>query len=82
MKYRSMANFIRARRKIAGVSQQDISKALGFGSSQFISNMERGLCTLPPKYFKPVAKILKVSPTLFIKVYLNDERIRITREVV
>jgi transcriptional regulator with XRE-family HTH domain len=36
-------------REEAGVSQMAMAKAMGYASSQLISNWERGRCSIPPK---------------------------------
>jgi transcriptional regulator with XRE-family HTH domain len=52
---------IRQARKEKGLSQLDISKKLGLGSAQYISNIERGLCGLDAKHFKKVGKLLNLE---------------------
>lgn len=41
-----------------GLTQADLSKALGFSTPQFISNAERGLCQIPPRHYKKLAKLV------------------------
>jgi len=45
-------------RKAKGLTQADLSKALGFSTPQFISNAERGLCQIPTKHYKKLAKLV------------------------
>ena len=39
--------YFRDMRKKAGLSQLEVSKRLGYGSAQFVSNWERGLASPP-----------------------------------
>lgn len=81
MKYRCMAALIETRRLSKGLSQKDVADHLGFGSSQFISNMERGLCSLPAKHFKKISKVLGIPTDQLVKTYLADEKVRLFKEV-
>lgn len=44
MTRKEFGKYLRDHRKEAGLSQMTIAKKLGYGSPQFISNCERGLC--------------------------------------
>lgn len=48
---------------------------------QFISNIERGVSALPPKHFRPIAKILDVPLRSVIKEHLIGEEIRVKRQI-
>ena len=58
---------IKKAREAAGMSQREISDALGLSSVQFISNIERGLAQLPPPYIPAVARMIKVSESVLIE---------------
>ena len=51
--------FIKERRVGLGLSQEDVSKELEFKSPQFISNVERNICSFPPDKITKLSKILK-----------------------
>ena len=56
-------------------SQQDLSCKLGYKSAsggQFISNVERGLCGLPPKKMIETAEILGADIQLFKEAAIKD----------
>ena len=60
----------------SGFSQVELAKALGLTSAQYISNCERGLCPMAPKYFRRIAEIFK-RPGLyekFIRAAVTDAR--------
>lgn len=55
-------------RSKAGLSQLDVSRALGFKSGQVVSNWERGFCYPPIESLKTLAGLYNVSlRTLFNK---------------
>lgn len=56
--FENIARLVREKRKFKKLSQSDLSKELGFKNAQFISNIERGVCSIP------IAKISKLSEAL------------------
>lgn len=53
-------------RSRAGLSQLDVSKALGFKSGQVVSNWERGFCYPPLESLKTLSGLYRVNlRTLF-----------------
>lgn len=68
-KFNNIAELVKERRIAKNMSQAELAHSLGYLNGQFISNAERGLCSLPLK------KILKFSlltktPWLSIKAAL------------
>ena len=57
---------IKKAREAAGLSQREITDALGWSSPQFISNVERGLAHLPPHCIPAVARMIKISESVLI----------------
>lgn len=57
-------------------SQQDLSILLGYLNGQFISNIERHLCTLPTKKIPLLSKLLAIDldtvRTAFVKDYTEE----------
>ena len=68
--------FLREKRVKAGLTQKDMSEMCGYDSAQYISNIERGLCPIPPKVLKlmsdeyhiPVKKLAKLYNAIDLKV--------------
>jgi len=58
MQKNEVNNSLKEAREAKGLTQSDVSKALGFTTPQFISNAERGLCQIPPKHYKKLAKLV------------------------
>lgn len=56
----------------AEYSQSGLSALLGYKNGQFISNVERGLCSIPLKTLKKVSKILGIKPKQLREAILKD----------
>jgi transcriptional regulator with XRE-family HTH domain len=54
-------NWLRDCRRQARITQSELAKALGYDSSQLISNIERGVSLLPSRRLPEFAKILGCS---------------------
>lgn len=57
--HRHEAQFIKSARESVGLSQRELAEKLGYSTGQFISNMERGLCSLPLNKMKKLCKLTK-----------------------
>ena len=77
-----MASLILDYRVIRKFSQEEISQRLGYGSSQFISNIERGQSLLPVKKFKKLAKILDLDIYLIVDAYIADVKESVKQELL
>lgn len=55
-------------------SQTDISMKLGWKNGQFISNIERGLCSLPSKYLMKYCHTLEIPVENVIEAMVEDYR--------
>lgn len=53
-------------------SQSELSNALGYRNGQFISNVERGLCSIPLKGIHKVSEVLNVEPETVKMAILKD----------
>lgn len=71
----NMAKLCFAYREAAQLSQIELSEKIGFRNGQFISNIERGLCSVPRKKAKIFCEALNLSHDIFITAYLADEHI-------
>lgn len=61
-KFPNIAKFVRNNRIASELSQQELSLKLGYQNGQFISNVERGLCSIPAKQYKTLCKVLDIFP--------------------
>lgn len=62
MRFQGIATLVRENRLKTGVSQSELSAALGYKNGQFISNVERGLCSVPLKQLPLICKTLNIKP--------------------
>ncbi len=53
-------------------SQTQLSKTLGYKNGQFISNLERGLCSIPLKGMVNFVKVLNISEGELKEAILKD----------
>lgn len=60
----SVSSLIRDYRSLRGMGQLELAEKLGYGTSQFISNVERGICGFPLAKIKKLCKILVISKEL------------------
>lgn len=56
-----------------GYSQLELSKLLGYKNGQFISNVERGLCSVPLKMLSKISQVLNISREELKKAILKDQ---------
>lgn len=54
-------------------SQSELSNVLGYKNGQFISNVERALCSIPMKMLKKVSLILNIPSAELKEAILRDE---------
>lgn len=54
------------------LSQGQLAKLLGYKTGQYISNIERGTCGLPPHKIKLAAAILKVDSKVIRCAIIQD----------
>ena len=67
-----ISKLLKQSRKKAKMTQGELSEKLGFTSAQYISNVERGLSGISPKYFESLEQLLKVKKQKWIKAHLDD----------
>ena len=72
MIYKRVNREFKAGRKNLGLSQAVVAKRLGYITSQFVSNWERNLCSVPPKDWKKLCKLLEVDPVLRFNLAHTD----------
>lgn len=71
--FKNVGRFLRQRRIEIGLTQRQVSEKLGYGSPQFISDMERGLCTLPLKKLGEIVKLYKLAPQELMELMLQEQ---------
>jgi len=71
-----IASVVRAARLKKSLSQTQLSRKLGWASGQYLSNIERGQCALPTKYFGRVSKLLGIPRNHLERAHVQDYRTR------
>ena len=70
--FANIATLVRTYRTPKGISQSQLSRELGYKNGQFISNVERGLCSIPFEKIETLSKVLDVSAVEVKKAILDD----------
>lgn len=72
--YVEVGTYLKSQRENAGLTQREVSEALGYSSAQFISNLECGVSLLPLKRIQVLLKMYGADATTFIELVLESER--------
>jgi len=74
--FKDMAILLKTAREKKGWSQKDFAALMGMkrGQGQIVSNIERGLCNLPPKHGFKVCEMLSIEPKIMIETMVDDYR--------
>ena len=69
MANQELIRYLQKLRLDAGLQQTDVAKALGYKTSQFVSNWERGASMPPIKALRTLADLYQVpAETIYLKV--------------
>ena len=71
-KFKHMQKLVSEARVKENLSQSTLSSRLGYSTSAFVHNVEKGMCSIPPKKFHLAAKELNISVKLLIHVAKLD----------
>ena len=66
-----LAKFLKEKRVQSGLSQKDVAEKLGYSTSQFISNWERGISHPPLNTLRSLSQIKKKNPYFFFDFLLK-----------
>jgi transcriptional regulator with XRE-family HTH domain len=69
---RSLGSYFKRKREENGLTQLEVSRALGYTSSQYISNFERGLCTPPMKKLKQLVKLFRLDENEVLRMLVEQ----------
>lgn len=69
-----LGRILKAAREEAEMTQAEISNRLGYTSSQFISNIERGTSVAPLRTLSKMMAIYKVDIGPVVKLILDSQR--------
>ena len=63
--------FLKTLRKHAGLTQRDVSEALGYRNYTMVSQQEAGSARVPPQSYAALAKVLGVDTAKFVQKLLQ-----------
>jgi len=66
-----LARFLKEKRVLSGLSQKDVAEKLGYSTSQFISNWERGISHPPLNTLRSLSELYKIKPEDMFDVLLK-----------
>lgn len=81
MNQKQLGRFLKKKRLSVGITQGELAKRLGFSSSQFVSNIERGVAVIPPSRVNDYSALIEVEPkelSKFVSNALNDKAVKRT----
>lgn len=70
--FNNIAKLVSNRRQNLGLTQTELSIMVGFKNGQFVSNIERGLCSIPAKDIVKLADGLKINSSLIVEAMVLD----------
>ena len=70
--FENIAMLVKTYRQPKGISQSQLSRELGYKNGQFISNVERGLCSIPFEKIGKLSQVLEVPTTEVKEAILRD----------
>ena len=71
---KKMGIFLREKREQKGLTQAQVALQLGYGSPQFISNIERGVSRVPVKSLKYFIDLYGLKTNEVIDILLDEKR--------
>ncbi|MBC7421649.1 MAG: helix-turn-helix transcriptional regulator [Bdellovibrio sp.] len=76
-----LASFLKEKRSQSGLSQKDVATKLGYSTSQFISNWERGISQPPIHTLRTLAQMYNVGAEQMFQVLLENTMIQVQEEL-
>jgi len=70
--FNNISKLVRIHREKKGISQIKLSEELKYKNGQFVSNIERGLCSIPLRKINLLSEVLNVDPTKIKLAIMND----------
>lgn len=76
-----IGSFIRMHRKRLDLTQEDIARALGYDNYQMISNIERGIASLPKFKVMKLAEVLQVGEREILETAFKGRKLGENRDI-
>ena len=71
---KEMGRLLRNKRVSSGLTQQQVSHRLGYSSSQFVSNIERGISVAPLKTLGELTRLYKFKDKVVVDLLLAGSK--------
>lgn len=69
-----LGKYLRQARIEKGLTQKDLSEIMGYTSPQFISNIERGLCSPPLDCLREIIKNCDADINIVLEIIIEEQR--------
>jgi len=76
-----LAQFLKEKRTQSGLSQKDVATKLGYSTSQFISNWERGISQPPINTLRTLANMYNVTAEQMFNVLLEETMVQVQADL-
>ena len=76
-----LAQFLKEKRTLSGLSQKDVATRLGYSTSQFISNWECGVSQPPINTLRTLALMYKISAEEMFNVLLEETIVQVEADL-
>lgn len=73
------SEILKQAREKSGLSQSELAKKLGYTSAQFVSNWERGVCTIPPKKAALFCRFTGMNPGELKNILMSEASKKVDR---
>lgn len=70
--FKNIGRLVKTTRDSKGISQTFLSKELGYKNGQFVSNIERGICSIPFEKIPTLATLLGIDPMQIKEAIMKD----------
>ena len=78
---KKLGHFLREKREMKGLTQAQVAQRLGYGSTQFISNIERGISRVPIKSLRQFIEVYDLRPDDVIDILLEEKRLQLIKQL-
>jgi len=78
---KKLGEYLRRKREALSLTQSEVAQRLGYGSPQFISNIERGISNVPVKSLRIMIDLYQISANEVIQILLDDKRRALLRQL-
>jgi transcriptional regulator with XRE-family HTH domain len=72
--FKELGDYLKKKRIAKNLTQKDVAMALKYDSAQFVSNIERGLCSLPLSKIPTIMELYDIDLTTITKILLQVQK--------